>query len=217
MAIGDAYATPEEFRQFKGANSGRDDVALDVQLKAVSRLLDRRLNQPYGFNKDATGSPSVAIYGVRDVPRPIASTTGIVVKSAYAGSAIDWTAATALVLDSDYELTPPSPAPGWPWTGIMLYGYASTSRDIIEIGSYRGRALSSLRVRVEAIHGWPSVPDEIKWATIEMTSILRGEGIFATGRISELGAGSIDASPDARRLLASLTKQFDPYGGVAFA
>lgn len=216
MAINDPYATPEEYRAFKGANSARDDVALEVQLRAVSRLLDQRLNQPYGFNKDADDAPSVAFYGVRDLPRPIADSTGMIVKTAYTGSAIDWDAATALVLDSDYELTPQSPAPGFPYTGIRLYGYGVSSPDIIMIGSYYGRSRSNLRARVEAIHGWPEVPDAIKWATIELTAMIRGEGIYATGRISELGVSTIDASPDARRLLADLSKTFNPFP-VGFA
>lgn len=216
MAIGDPYATPEEFRSFKGANSAREDTMLLIQLRAVSRLLDQKLNQPYGFNRDADGSPSVAIYGPRDLPRPIADSTDISVKTAYAGSAIDWDAATALVLDSDYELTPTNPAPGYPWTGISLYGYGPTP-DIIQIGSYRGRSQSQIRVRVEALHGWPAVPDAIKWATIELVSILRGEGIFATGRISELGGATIDSSPEARRLMRDLYRQFDPFGGVVIA
>ena len=217
MAIGDSYATPEEYRLFKGANSARDDVVLGIQLNAVSRLLDKRLNQPYGFNRDADGGPPVAVYGVRDVPRPIADTTDISVKTAYSGSAIDWADATALVLDSDYGLTPATPAPGFPYSGIELYGYGP-QQSIINIGTYRGRSgLSQLRIRVEAIHGWPSVPDAIKWATIELVAMLRADSLFATGRISELGGATVDASPDARRLLRDLTRQFDPFGGVAFA
>lgn len=215
MAIGDPYASPEEYRQFKGANSARDDVVLGIQLNAVSRLLDKRLNQPYGFNLDSVAS--VAIYGVRDVPRPIANTTGISVKTAYSGSAIDWDDATALVLDTDYALTPATPAPGWPYTGIELYGYGP-QQSILNIGTYRGRnSLSQLRVRVSALHGWPSVPDAIKWATIELVAMLRADSLFATGRISELGGATVDASPDARRLLRDLARQFDPFGGVGFA
>lgn len=207
MAVGNAYATPEEYRNFKGAHSGRDDNALESQLKAVSRLLDSKLNQPYGFNRDDDDAPSTFIYGPRDIPRPIVNSTGLVVKTAYAGGAIDWDDADALELDTDYELRPQTPAPGWPYTSIYLFSLSSRS-SILDIGTYRGR---NTRARVTAVHGWPAVPDAIRWATIELTAILRAESPFATGRITELGAEAITASPQARALLGQLSQTYNPY------
>lgn len=204
MANGDSYATVDDYYKVKDKKSQDDAGILEWQLVAVSRLLDLKLNQPYGFNQDAV--VTTRVYGPGDQIAPIASVTGLVVKTAATGAAIDWPSIAALVLDTDFELTPLNPRAGWPYTGISFF--TSVPYDVvINPSTYRG---TNYRTQVTAIHGWPGVPEAIKDSTIRLTSILREESVFTTDRVQELDQ-AVGVSLQARGLLKSLYEVYNPY------
>lgn len=204
MANGDSYCSVPEYRLAKGLQSGNDDLALEWQLAAVSRLLDLKLNQPYGFNVDET--VTTRIYGARDQIAPIASTVGLIIKAATGAFPLDWPATTALVADTDYELLPRNPRAGWPYTGINLL---TTGPSVISPSTYRGSVWgTSYRLQITALHGWPAVPEAIKESTIQLTAILRAESPFATDRIQELDQ-AVGTSLQARGILKSLYELYN--------
>ena len=209
MALADSYATPAEYRNHPDISktSLADDVILGWCLEAISRVIDAKTNQPYGFNKD--DSVTTRIYAGDDRFAPIASTTGLVVKASAASAPIDWDDVDAMVLDTDFELLPRNALTGplpKPYTDIKLLGWGVTPVSQFQPKTYMP---SVYRVRVTAIHGWPSVPQQIKWATIVLTAMLGGESIYTTGRINELDA-AVDASPQARALLRDLWRTLNP-------
>lgn len=194
-----------EYRLTKALESGRDDLALERQLAAVSRLLDRKLNQPYGFNVDAT--VTTRIYGPGDNIAPIASLIGLIVKAA-TGTPIDWSSVTALTINEDFETLPygalsgPEPAP---ITALRLVGWGAQPPSVWTPKTY---IPDDFKVQVTALHGWPAVPEAIKEATIQLTAILRAESPFATDRIQELDQ-AVGTSGQARAILKALYEVYN--------
>ena len=210
MALGDAYASVPEYRLWKGKFSSDDDLVLEWCLEAVSRVIDQKLNQPFGFNKDVVAS--TRWYGPGELIAPIATTSGLIVKMSGSYSSIDWASIDALT-STDYELLPRNPQAGWPYTDINIYslmnryyGNPVTSPVAINPDTYRS---PEYRVQITAIHGWPEVPKAIKWATVELTAMLGGESVWSTNRIQELDQ-TIEASPQARSLLKDLMRVYSP-------
>lgn len=204
MAIGDAYATAQKYRALKQGLSAADDILLDLELKAVSRLIDRKTNNPFGYNKDAT--VTTRVYLKDEETAPIASTAGLIVKATTSALPITWADVTALTLDTDFELLPRNPISGWPYTALQIIGWASVPPSVWTPQTYNP---DTYRVQVTAIHGWPAVPDEIMFATVELTALLRAESPYATDRIQELDQ-VVAASPQARSILKALYAQFNP-------
>lgn len=213
MALSDPYANVQRFRAQTGAQGSVNDEVLESQLKHASWLIDQESGFET-FNKGtAVGARDVFPIGdeygnaqpVLIVP-PIASTDDleIIVDTDGDGDFADET-----VIDSDdYELLPldaalrPQPAP---WTEIRLHSYATYSATWV-IGS---------RVRIYAIWGWPSVPEAVVNLCVELTKLLRGEGIFATNRISEMGGTEETVSLQARALIRRSLQLLSPTGGIA--
>ena len=196
MAIGDAYATPAEYKDQKEKTSPDDDLAIARELLAVSRMIDRSLGRPAGFNKDAApvarvfvpqkNSPVLRVDDLASIP---VSTGEIAIDTDSAGTYV-----TELVT-ADYELLPLNAATG------------PEARPYRQIGllSWRDRTqwAAGQRVRVTAIWGWPAVPSAIVAATIELTGILRMESPRATNRVNEIGQ-VLSTSRSAQNILGDL-------------
>jgi hypothetical protein len=156
-----AYATVDEYRAAKGKSSADDDLALARDLVAVSRFIDRSLGRWVGFEKD---EESIARYydpcigTVIDVDDLVSVDT---VEELIGGSYVEIT---------DYRLRPLNAAlEGEPYNRIERIS-----------GAW------ALPVRVTGIWGWPSVPEGIRAACIELTAIWRLETPRATNRVMEM-------------------------------
>lgn len=209
MALGDAYATPQDYRTHPLINQrqGGDNEATAQMLQAVARFLDRKLGQVYGFNKDA--AVTTRVYWGGDEIAPIASTAGLIVKATTSWPP-DWASITALVVDEDFELLPLNALTGpesRPYTDIRLAGWSMTPPGTFLPKTYYP---TEYRVQVTAIHGWPAVPAAIKQANIILASMLAADSLFASGRIQEIDQ-AIDASPQARALLRDLHQAYSRY------
>ena len=204
--IGDAYASLPEFRASEDISSFDDDLQLGWALAAVSRVLDRKLNQPLGFNKD--DAVTTRVYKVGDPIAPIASISGLIVKVSFAlAPPIIWADIDPLTLDTDFELLPLVPAAGCPWTEINVFNWWRFSEWNWDHQPYMPK---HYRIQVTAIHGWPAVPVAIKLATIKLTSMLLGLSPFASNRIDDAGT-LLDVAPQARSLLKSLHQVYNPF------
>jgi hypothetical protein len=216
MAIGDAYASVEDYKAITNKSSTADDLWVGRALLAFSRYIDHKLDRRSGFNKDTVAtirlymprstrptrtdwaeSENPWLYGGRsrvlDVQDIGGAITSITIDETKTG------AYSLTLASTDYELLPlnaavgPEPRP-YKQIGLLEWGGHPTWTP-------------GARVKVTAIHGWPAVPQAIKLATIEMTAILRVESPFAADRIQEFDQ-VVNASPQARGILNSLMTNY---------
>ena len=177
-AVTDAYATSEEYRRVYKGSTSDDDPVLDSDLLAVSRHLDHRLGR--FFTKDEADIariyvPSSGCGNTLWIDDLSASPTSIKIDDGDDGS---FSGDTALA-SSDYELNPLNASKGpepRPYTHIVLTSWGT-----------KGEWPEGQRVEITGKWGWPSVPEAIKRATIELTGILRVESARATSRVDEIG------------------------------
>ena len=175
MAVTDAYSTAGTYRSAIGKIDTGDDAEILTDLTAISRYLDLRLGR--FFTKDAAavkryymGDGQVVLY-VDD----LVSVTTIKIDTDLDGSFADETA----LATTDYELLPrnvdvgPEPQP---YRSIGLTDYGT-----------KGVWTPIARIEIDAVWGWPAVPDAIKRACIQLTGILRLETPRAQATVSEIG------------------------------
>ena len=211
MAISDAYATVAEYRERVGKTgpSDHDDTVKD-QLTAVSRYIERFLGR--FFNVDASdvtrlyrvgddgGVPNLGARKVLTVDDLSADPTSIKIDEDKDGLFTDETALAA----TDYVLLPRN----------ALLGPEAEPYHAIELNSWGDTASFTEGAWVEVIgkFGWPAVPQAIKQATVDLTSILRLESPRATNRIVDDIAGSIEASPQAHGIVKGLQVVYRRWG-----
>lgn len=209
MTIEAAYASSTAYFGQFNKTQNRDAETVKRQLITTSRWIDRKL-YPLFFYLEET--PSTRIYRPGAAMAPIASTDGLVVKVG-SGYPVDWDSYTALTLGADFELLPDG-APDdavdpRPYTDLFLVSYGMTPLSRWEPKNYRPE---DYRVSVNGIHGWPGgVPTAIVDATLIFTSMLRGEGPWATQAFASLDQAE-QQSLQARALIKDLIQQFHPTG-----
>lgn len=218
MAVTDAYATASEYRSAVSKTDDSDDLAVDSDLKAISRWLDRKLGRFFTLDtadQTRTYWPKIAPAAGRaldwaesenpwkyggwarwlHVDDMAAAPTSITVDDDGDGTwngDVAWTA-------SDYELWPTNAALGpepAPYTAIFVPNWSS------KFGFPADK-----RVRVIAKFGWPAVPEAIKRATIELCAIKRLESPRATSRITEMDQ-VVSTSKVAQSIIGELTKVY---------
>jgi hypothetical protein len=161
MARNDAYATVEDYRSSHVDKlTDDDDIAIQRDLVAVSRQIDRMLGRWVGFGKDD-----------EDVARVYESRywNPLMVDDLVSVTTVEEWTGTAYVATTAYELRP---------FNAVLEG-----RPYRQIRKTTGTWAD--RVRVTGIWGWPAVPEQIRAACIELTAVLRIESPRATSAINE--------------------------------
>ena len=211
MAISDAYATVAEYRERVGKSGPSDnDTVTLAQLKAVSRYLERFLGR--FFNVDASdvtrlyrvgddgGVPNSGARKVLTVDDLSADPTSITIDKDNDGLFTDETALAA----TDYVLLPRN----------ALLGPEAEPYTAIELTSWGDTASFTEGVWVQVIgkFGWSAVPEAIKQACVDLTSILLLESPRATNRIVDDMAGSIEASPQAHGIVKGLQVVYRRWG-----
>lgn len=195
MAIGDAYATAQLYRDVIDKTDTSEDAEILVDLQAVSRYLDRELGRHFtkdvgDIARDFRSSINTNILLIDDLS---AAPTSVLVDDADSGT-------PALVYAvTDYQLQPvnaptgPEPAP---YTRIAVPSWSAQSHWI-----------GNRTVRITGRWGWPAVPKAIERGTIHLTAILRLETPRAQATISELGQ-VVQSSPQARGIVNQLVQQY---------
>lgn len=174
MAIGDAYATLDEYKARVRNDFDTDDDDIERDLAAVARLIDHTLHRELGFNQDATSTSRIVFgNGSEDLWIPDHVSIASIEVDRYRSGSYSLTLTT-----NDYELLPVNAASGaeaepyWqvqatPWGSLRVWP-------------------DRCRVRLTGIGGWPSVPAAITSANIELCAILRLESARATNRVTEV-------------------------------
>ncbi len=234
MALADPYASVVEYQAAVGTSDTGSNAAINSDLVAVSRWIDRRLGRHFNIEASVTShvyivprmasrstyrsdwaeSENPYYYGpfsrLLEVD-DIASTNGLEIKVDVSG---DGSFANDTAWNtSDYVLRPlnatlgPEPRP---YTRIEVPSWSNS-----------GGFGSGARVQINAIHGWPSVPAAIKAATIEITQTLRTglaraevtaggvKRLSVSGGLSVDYGGGTDAAVSAHRaLIESLMREY---------
>ena len=195
MAVTDAYATAAAYRKLISKTDSAEDAEIDMDLKAVSRYLDRMLGR--SFTKDAEAVARIFVRQPQGDPRVLwVDDLAVVPASIKIDENGDggFAGETALAAH-DFELWPlnadkgPEPRP---WTMIHLPPSGGRA------GWPAGR-----RVEVTAQWGWPAIPEAIARATAHLTAVLRLETPRATRRVPELG-DAFEASREAQGIVREL-------------
>jgi hypothetical protein len=171
------------------------------QLRAVTEHLIRRLgvnfnrvaavsNRTFIARADALGNPPTLI----DID-PIYSLTGLVitVDTDHDGSFADETA----VVSTYYRLLP---------LNATDYDKPYTQLEITPWGS-QAYWPTGLPIQITALWGWPSVPEAVVEATIELVAIWRGTSLRATSRVNEFQQ-VVSSSRRAQSLLDELLSTY---------
>lgn len=218
-AVTDAYASALEYRSKVQKSDAGDDADVEMDLKAVSRWLDRKLNR--FFTQDSEDVARVFYpYNMPRYSRPfpgwaemenpwvwsgysrwlyiddLVSVTSIIPDTSWSGLFID----PPLNLTTDVELWPQNapfgPEPK-PYTAIFIPVWTTTIAGF----------MSDQRVQVTGKWGWPAVPEAIRRATIELTAIWRLESPRATTRVNELDQ-VVGTSQTANTMVNELIRQY---------
>lgn len=206
MAIGDAYATVQDYRALTGKSSTDQDLQLQGDLLAVSRLLDRLTGHvETGFNKDEAAvkriflpDPYAPDAALLFVPPLAAAPVSVKIDTDGDGLFTDETALAA----TDYQRLPLNAAAGpiaRPWTALRLTRWAATYASWPQ----------HLHVEVDAVWGWPAVPDMVRRATVELVAILRIESPRATSQVNEL-QNVLEVSSAGQRVVRDLVATLRP-------
>lgn len=168
MAIGDAYATAEEYRARVTSTDDSEDETIDALLLAVTRFLDVQLGRY--FNRD--DSPTSRKFDGNGLsrlwlPEDIATTAGLVLKCDLNGDNDVGDANETLVLDTHFWLGPDNAGQGpepWPYQFIEVV----PNNGVIAVWPQQRRA-----IWVDAAFGFPEVPQGIKEGCIAIARNLR--------------------------------------------
>jgi hypothetical protein len=191
MEIGSPYATAIEYAEAHGKDDTSDLDVVEVDLKAISRFMEKRLGR--FFNKDAA-----AVTRVFDPPASsselllncdLVSVTSIKIDTDGDGVFTDALAAT------DYVLLPRNAADGpepEPYRRVHLTAGTFTPGQAVEISG---------------VWGWPAVPEPIKRACVHLTAMLRLEGGRGETTVSDIGQ-IVSANPRAIGLVDDLARHY---------
>jgi len=221
MAISDPYCTAEDYRNIVKKRDEGDDVEVTLDLKAVSRYLDRKLMR--FFNKDdqpvarhywPLGGPKWPLplgWAEAENPWTWGGYTRMLLTDDMAeppvavyidnGGTGTFTDPADLMPPECYELWPQNsqlgPEPK-PFTSIYVpYWYQAPW----------GGFPSGKRIQVVCRWGWPAVPPAIIIATAELCAIWRLESPRATSRVNELEQVT-STSGIANKMVDDLIKQY---------
>ena len=195
MDITNSYATPSQYRSVVGKTDTAQDGDIQTDLTAISRFLEGKMGRFFTKDDSAVERVYVPHDNVTAIWVDDLAETPTAVKLDTGG---DGQFATTLE-STDFELLPLNADKGPEPRPFMQIGMTPW-------GNY-GYFQKKVRVQVTAKFGWPSVPDAIQRATIQLTAILRLETPRATRRIAELG-DVMEASPDAMSIIKQLTDRY---------
>lgn len=169
----DVYATADQYMTRYFQQAPHEATAIDADLAAASRTIDR--DAGWSFGRD--DNPTIRVYRCDDFKPeyiadkhfvyidPIASESGTTV---HEDTAMDGTFATQVDASKFRLMDDNAMSSDVPFTKLQL--------------TYNPRH----DIRVNAIHGWPSIPAPITLLAMLRTAATRAEGPIATGEINGL-------------------------------
>ena len=188
----DSYVTAPELADALPTNNLSDATLIDLAITGASRGVDAYCGTQFG----TPAATSIRHYyppgGQVMTVHPIADTTGLVVKTDPAG---DGSWSTTWTMTTDYLLLPldaASEIPARPYTQIWL--------PTLTFPAATGRPT----VQVTALFGWPTVPADVRAATLLLARDLFKElkdAPFGVAGTAEFGVLRIRANNTAQMLL----------------
>lgn len=190
MTVTNGYITLANLKTYLKIDDSVEDSLLENIIESASRSIDKIANRRFYIDSTASARLFQNRTYYTCITDDIASTTGLVVKTAPDSSGVYQ---QTLAYGTDYILNPYNAASlNRPWTSIVLVGSNSFSLP------------TNLRPQIEvtAKWGWPVVPDDIEQATYILSADLykRKDSIGGVLGLSELGA--IRMSPLGRDIAA---------------
>ena len=172
MALTDAYATLDEYRDTIKSTATHDDARIMSGIAAASRMIDKATGRRFAKVDTANerefpipnGHRLVDIDDISAAP----ATVEVVDRSGNATAITGYTSMPTYASDLDE-----------PFTQIEL----------------DDRAANGSTLRVTAVWGWPEVPEPIKQATMQIASILLLDGPRATNTVTNALDGSTRQMP----------------------
>lgn len=189
------YVTLDELKDWLSITDDQDDDNLTARITSASRQVDRDCNRA-GDGFGLAGSATARVYKPDNpevlLVNDISTTTGLIVE-------VGWNTSYSALDPSVYELRPENSfARGVPANVIArIYGYWPAY--------YGPVGYIQQRVRVTAVWGWPTVPNEIKDATLLRAARLyrrrsSPEGVAGFGDMGVVRVSRLD--PDYEALIA---------------
>jgi hypothetical protein len=173
------YITLESLKAALRLTNNTFDELLQMAITSASRQIDQFCDDQFWKFDAAAPRMFKAERPRRLLPGAFSTTDGLVVEVDLDN---DGVYETTWVRGKDYQVTPPTPRPGWPYTAIEAlgsawfpgqygfspyYGYAYTYSPGYYGASFGGewypRSMRA-RVRVTAKWGWPTVPPQVRQA-----------------------------------------------------
>jgi hypothetical protein len=205
LAVTDAYADAAEYRARVTKTDTADDPTILVQLKAVSRYLDRKMGRFFTIDSAAVarvydGSQSSKLF-VDD----IGDKTGIAVKVDMTGDGDFVDSGETLTENTHYIVGPRNAALG-PEPEPYTYLELMPSNGLLT-SWWNGYNLEGL-VQVTARYGWPAIPPAVKELTVAITRQIRD--VQESGVTGDLQAidNVVETSRELSMRLVDLRKQY---------
>lgn len=187
----DLYVSAAEVTAALPTSDLSDMTLINIAVAAASRSVDAYTGQRF-FTDTGVETREYLASGNLVTVDPISTTTGLIVKTDTSG---DGTYASTLTISTDFILSPanaPDNTPPAPYTKIWL------PTATFPLSSGRPN------LEVTATFGWPTVPDDVKAATLLLARDLFKEmkdAPFGVAGVAEFGVLRIRQNGTARMLL----------------
>lgn len=195
MAIGDPYVTEEDLGLFLKMTVAGNEPELDTAARAASRWVEGWCRRQFNLTAEA----EARYFNARNPRTVLVDDIGALTDLEIAtDTALDGTYATSW-LSTDFQPTP---------LGAISQGRPVDS--LVAVGSYLFPEYNAYRtglVKVTAVWGWPSVPEDVKQATLIQAARLykrreSAEGVLGFGEFGPVRVGA-RVDPDVEDLLAA--------------
>jgi len=204
MAITNGYATLDEYKNWitmRGSSTSADaadDSVIEYHIEAASRYIDRETGKRFfADSADQTRYYTPDDSLILDVDPLSAAPTSVSIDTTGLRSY------TALTQDTDFELLPYNAAlEGQPYTQLSI---------IAALASYSW-PLAAKSVKVIGKFGYPSVPDDVREATLMIAQSLNASrsGQPNAGKISVTASGVVIRPEEVPAIAQRIIRHYQP-------
>lgn len=196
MALTNCYCTLSDLKTSLAIEDIQDDTALEAAILTASRMVDDYTGR-FFYRDGTTGAPVTRYYTPNDWW--ICNTDDFISLNEIATDENFDQSYTTVWAATDYMVEPVNnPRRGWPYTRLLA------------IGSYLFPRLYPQTVRIKAVWGWSSIPNEIQMATKLQASrlFIRRQSPFGIAGTPDLGTVRLSSrlDPDVEALIRPFRK-----------
>lgn len=198
MALGDPYATADDLKARMGIEDTIDDATIDDALDAASRSIEGYCNRQFNVASSATARVYYPDSEYLCTVDDFSTTSGFVLQTDYGFDGVyesTWDS-------TQYSLEPLNGIvdgqPNWPYWKVR-----AVRVKWFPIWIPQATVYPSPSVQITAVWGWPSVPSNVRQATLLLAGeLLRmKDAPFGVVSFGELGAMRVRDNPKVESLL----------------